>query len=648
MFDQQSPDAALPEARLDEQPIELGIAIRPDDDRGESDHHVVLLRDEDVAICELLARQRDRVRMREQGIAIAGVGERGAPLQRLEAGTLRLPCRTDDHLRHPAILPAGVRAVPRSAGTSWATLRSVKAGDRVAQLLVVVTIATTVTFGLKRGLFVAAAADAYGYVSQADLWARGQLVIHQPFAVQMTWPNATASLAPLGYRPHTADPADKDIVPIYSPGLPMLMAVFKSIAGSRAVFWVVPLLGGLALWATYLLGARLAGPAVGAAAAVLMAASPTFLFEVVSPTSDVPCTAWWALALALVTFEGRWPALAAGIAAGVAILTRPNLVPLAAIPAAMLVWRSIQSRTAPATADMRASADATTRMLLFAAGAVPACIAVALIDRHLYGSALATGYGPFESLYSWSFLGKNLARYPGWVVQTETAIVLLAFIAPFVLKPEPSMPGRERHPRRLAVVWLSFVALNVLLYLFYLPWDEWWYVRFLMPSYPPMLALTAAALWALAAPLERLLPGAQGLVAATAVAAVSWHGVSFSLERGAQLQWVAEQRYKTVGAYVDSTLPHRAVLICMQHSGSAHFCSGRITVRYDVLEPRDLTLAVAQLRRLGYVPYLLLEDWEEPLFRARFAGQTPLGRLDWPPIAGVYGNRVHIYDTEGR
>ena len=164
----------------------------------------------------------------------------------------------------------------------------------------------------------------------------------------MTWPNATASLAPLGYRPHTANPADKDIVPIYSPGLPMLMAVFKSIAGSRAVFWVVPLLGGLALWATYLLGARLAGPAVGAAAAVLMAASPTFLFEVVSPTSDVPCTAWWALALALVTFEGRWPALAAGIAAGLAILTRPNLVPLAAVPAAMLVWRSIESRSAPA------------------------------------------------------------------------------------------------------------------------------------------------------------------------------------------------------------------------------------------------------------------------------------------------------------
>src|SRR4029079_15058231 len=150
----------------------------------------------------------------------------------------------------------------------------------ISQLLVVLTIVAIVTFGLKRGLFVAAAADAYGYLSQADLWAAGELVVHQPFAAKMTWPNATASLAPLGYRPHTANPADKDVLPIYSPGLPMLMAIFKLIGGHRAVFFVVPLLGGLAVWATYLIGARLAGPPVGASAAVLLAASPTFLFEV--------------------------------------------------------------------------------------------------------------------------------------------------------------------------------------------------------------------------------------------------------------------------------------------------------------------------------------------------------------------------------
>ncbi len=287
-------------------------------------------------------------------------------------------------------------------------------------------------------------------------------------------------------------------------------------------------------------------------------------------------------------------------------------------------------------------------MLLFAVGSVPACIAVALINRRLYGSAFATGYGPFESLYSWSFFWKNIARYPTWIVQTETVLVLLAFLAPFVLKPDRSGRDRERHPRTLAVVWLSFIALNLLSYLFYLPWEEWWYVRFLMPAYPPMLALTAATLWALTAPLERFRSGAQGLVAATIVAAVTWHGVSFSVERGAQLQWIAEQRYKTAGAYVAAALPDRAALICMQHSGSARFYSGRITVRYDIIEPSDLATVVSQLRQLGYVPYLLLDDWEEPQFRARFGGHTPLGRLDWSLIASLYHNSVHIYDTAGR
>jgi len=39
--------------------------------------------------------------------------------------------------------------------------------------------------------------------------------------------------------------------------------------------------------------------------------------------------------------------------------------------------------------------------------------------------------------------------------------------------------------------------------------------------------------------------------------------------------------------------PDRAALICMQHSGSARFYSGRITVRCDVIEPPDLALVVS-------------------------------------------------------
>ena len=46
MLDQQSSHASFPEARLDEQRIQLGIAVRPRQHRGEADDHAVALRDE--------------------------------------------------------------------------------------------------------------------------------------------------------------------------------------------------------------------------------------------------------------------------------------------------------------------------------------------------------------------------------------------------------------------------------------------------------------------------------------------------------------------------------------------------------------------------------------------------------------------------
>src|SRR6188508_1174030 len=40
------------------------------------------------------------------------------------------------------------------------------------------------------GTRIAGGADAYGYVSQADLWLAGELVIKQPWVAEIPWPNA--------------------------------------------------------------------------------------------------------------------------------------------------------------------------------------------------------------------------------------------------------------------------------------------------------------------------------------------------------------------------------------------------------------------------------------------------------------------------
>ena len=119
VFDQQSPNASFPKTRIDEQRIELGIPVRPWQDCGEADDHAVPLRHEYVAVRDLLDRQRDRVRVCEQGVAIARIGERGAPLQRLQGRTLSMARRTDHNIRHSGILPSDRRRLRSLHQERW-------------------------------------------------------------------------------------------------------------------------------------------------------------------------------------------------------------------------------------------------------------------------------------------------------------------------------------------------------------------------------------------------------------------------------------------------------------------------------------------------------------------------------------------------
>jgi len=69
----------------------------------------------------------------------------------------------------------------------------------------------------------------------------------------------------------------------------------------------------------------------------------------------------------------------------------------------------------------------------------------------------------------------------------------------------------------------------------------------------------------------------------------------------------------------------------MIQSGSVRLYGGRLTVRWDIVEPTRLDETLDLLQRSGYEPYLLLEDWELPLFRKRFGGASQFGDVDWPP-----------------
>jgi hypothetical protein len=53
------------------------------------------------------------------------------------------------------------------------------------------------------------------------------------------------------------------------------------------------------------------------------------------------------------------------------------------------------------------------------------------------------------------------------------------------------------------------------------------------------------------------------------------------------------------------------------------------------------------LRTQGYEPFIMIEDWEEPLFRARFGERATAGQLDWPPRFEI-DRRVKIFNPSDR
>ena len=64
-----------------------------------------------------------------------------------------------------------------------------------------------------------------------------------------------------------------------------------------------------------------------------------------------------------------------------------------------------------------------------------------------------------------------------------------------------------------------------------------------------------------------------------------------------------------------------AVVIAGLHAGSIRYYSGRLTLRYDWLEPGWLDESIRVLAAKGYRPYIALEDGEEAPFRQRFEGR---------------------------
>lgn len=479
-------------------------------------------------------------------------------------------------------------------------------------------MASLVTFvvGASYGAGGAGASDTYGYVSQARLWANGTLSVTEPLAA--IDPIVAPGAPPLGY---TLVPPDR-LVPIYSPGLPILLAGASTLGGERMLYFVVPLLGAFAVWLTYRLGCLVAGPRTGLAAAVLLSFSPVFLEQLFLPMADLPAAAWLLAAVVLALSDIRASAFLAGLAAAAAIVTRPNLLPLAVAVIMFVAWK-------------RANA---ARLFAFAAGLVPSALAVALFNRALYGSPLQSGYGSLDTLFRLEWIAINLSRYPRWLIEVHSLVILLGVAAPMLaVRSGESRPIDEGVASRgLTILLLAYCVLVVLCYVAYVPFEGWPYLRFWLPAIPILFVLAAAVMLTAVSRLPNSLRTATIVLFTCLLSA--WY-VDETQRLGVFLIQREEQRYPRIGDYLSRDLPKTAVILSGMHSGSLRLYGGSRTLRWDQFGPRDLDRVVNVLRNAGFSPYVLVEGDEGALFRDWFGSSQTLGKLDWPPSHEYFGHQ---------
>ncbi len=415
------------------------------------------------------------------------------------------------------------------------------------------------------------------------------------------------------------------------------MAIALFVGGENGPFFVGPFFAALSVLGAYGLAARLHSRTAGVIAAVLMSFSPLLLSQVVQSMSDIPATGLWTLAL-LAAMAGR--PIVAGAVSGLAIATRPSLLPLAGVVALLLaIWSEGGGRAAFAA------------LVKFALAVAPAVAALAWIQWSLYGDPRASGHGTFAEMFSITNVVPNIRAYAMRVLTGETPALALIATSVVALVARRASAGLESKTRPTPTAVLPSVCLAVLVampvlacYLAYGVFSDWAYLRFLLPIWPAAFAAAGAVIGNASL---RLSPAIRTQVLLVVLTLVSARNVVTAAHEGSFTLWVDASRYGTAGRYLDAVLPPNAVIVASQHSGSASYYTSRPVVRWDSLDV-GFDVALDDLARLGRLPVIVVEDWEEPLLRQKFPAST-FARLDWPARAD-FGRttRVRLFDPADR
>jgi 4-amino-4-deoxy-L-arabinose transferase-like glycosyltransferase len=395
------------------------------------------------------------------------------------------------------------------------------------------------------------------------------------------------------------------MAPSYPPGLPLQMAAAGWLGGSRnAHFLVVPVNAIACLLLVYVLGRELALPRILAlAGCLLLAFSPTFVFMAGQTMSDVPATAWSIAAISAALAARRrvgWSAVA-GVAFGMAVLVRPMcalLLPavLLALPTRPRAW------------------------LLLAVGGAPFAVFLLAYNVSAFGSPGRTGYGGLlKGALAWGNFPDRFRHYSYWIVRLLSPVVLVGWAA---LSLDRAVPVRDR------AVLLAWFGAIFLFYCFYVSYDAWWYTRFLLPGFPPLIlgaVITVRDGFGLGANGAASWRAVRYAFAALVLATPLVFEIRFDDEERVHKNYKGERVYPQACEMARRRLPPNAIVASMQMSGALHYYTPITYAMWNWLSPEKFAELRARTESRGHKWYALLAPFEVPEISKNLPG-------DWQEI----------------
>jgi hypothetical protein len=376
--------------------------------------------------------------------------------------------------------------------------------------------------------------------------------------------------------------------------------------------------------------------------------------------SDVPALVWSTLAaIAAWRARGRWVwAILAGLALSVSVLVRPNDI-LMIVPVIVAWWPSrwdvselgkasrgqaelAQAERAEAGGvggatrgiffgPLKPTRGLAIRLIVMAAGGLPAGLLFCLYNYWAFGNPLETGYGQTAGLFAWSVIPANLRYYAMWLPVLFTPLILLGF-------------GLAWAARRSRIA--AFLAAWVIAYLAFFVSNRfvtqsWMVLRYILPAAP---ALFFGALWIVRWIFDesrfRASPWPRKAFAAALALAFAGQLVA-DVRLNVLYAGRGELTYPQAMAWMNANLPKNSILVAMQASGSAGFYTSFPVVRWDELNPdsfRRLAEAAKSEGRPLYAPLFNFE--KEQTLGTRLPGT-------WRPAGKVRQITVWRYEGPG-